>query len=497
MVYASLLPLWEGFDEPFHYGCVQTVARQGRLPRLNRTGLSGEIRASLELAPASHLVQRNLPVVTTYAEYFRLDPRERARRAAALHAIPPSLGDRIPDDGTNYEAQQAPLAYLILAPFDRLWAGAALPVRVWRLRILCGVTGAACAVWATLALGRALGLGAPFAYAAGFLVASTQMLYGAAAHVANDWLAVAICPIFLLAAVAYYEAPSGRRAALTGLALAAGLLAKAYFLAFIPLALALVLRRRSGLARFLAPVLLAAAPWYVRNRLLYGNFTGLMDTLSEVGFGRVAATALAMPWGAVLAVSARRALWTANNSFDAFSSATLNGMLVLALAAAALYARAAWRKRPAPGEWVLMAGILLFGAATAYSTTTLFAIFGGIAAGGAPWYTPAIFPAVFVLLAAGLERGGTAGRWVLAGMLAAWTWVLIATWWVKLIPLYGGYSGRVRAGALAAWYAGGMGLVNSTAMIAPGAVAALAGVSTVAAAALAIMLGRAAFRRAV
>lgn len=126
-LYASLMPLWEGFDEPFHYASVATVSRQGRLPVLKKTGVSDEIRASLDLAPASHVVRQNLPRVTTFEEFFALDTGERSRRVAALAAVPPALGDRIPDDGTNYEAQQAPLAYLLLAPFDRLWAGLPLP----------------------------------------------------------------------------------------------------------------------------------------------------------------------------------------------------------------------------------------------------------------------------------------------------------------------------------------------------------------------------------
>jgi hypothetical protein len=307
--YGSLLPLWEGFDEPFHYASVQTVSRSLRLPSLNRTGVSDEIRASLALAPASVAVRANLPGVTTYSEFFRLEPDERARRMAALRAIPPAMGFRIPDDGTNYEAQQAPLAYLLLAPFDRLWVGVALPARVWRLRMLCGTAGAGAAVWATLALARALRLGSAFAHAAAFIVASSQMLYAAAAHVANDWLAAAMAPVFLLAAVRYADRPSVRRAALLGTALTAGLLAKAYFLAFVPLAAILALRRRRGFAAFLAPVLVLAVPWYVRNRLVYGNIAGVMDTVGGLGLRDIVGTALSMPWPSVLAASARRALF--------------------------------------------------------------------------------------------------------------------------------------------------------------------------------------------
>ena len=32
ILYATLLPLWDGFDEPFHYSFVQHLARTRELP---------------------------------------------------------------------------------------------------------------------------------------------------------------------------------------------------------------------------------------------------------------------------------------------------------------------------------------------------------------------------------------------------------------------------------------------------------------------------------
>ena len=52
-LYCLLLPLWEGFDEPFHYGYVQTLSAKGELPVLGKTRLSREVLQSLHLAPAS------------------------------------------------------------------------------------------------------------------------------------------------------------------------------------------------------------------------------------------------------------------------------------------------------------------------------------------------------------------------------------------------------------------------------------------------------------
>ena len=50
-LYSCLLPLWEGFDEPFHYGYIQSLSVDHRVPVLNRTRISLELRQSLILTP--------------------------------------------------------------------------------------------------------------------------------------------------------------------------------------------------------------------------------------------------------------------------------------------------------------------------------------------------------------------------------------------------------------------------------------------------------------
>ncbi len=482
LAYAALLPLWEGFDEPFHYAYVQTVSREGRAPVRKVDGISAEVRASLELAPASHVVQRNLPGVTTYAEWFRLPAEERARRRAALRSMAPELGDRIPRDGSNYEAQQAPLAYVLMAPLDRLWAGAPLPDRVWRIRAAVGAAAALAAAWGMLALGRQLGLPGAWAAWAAFLLLSSQMFYAASAHIGNDWLAIAMAPWFFAAAAAYAGRPDARRGAALGGLLAAGLLAKAYYLALLPLAVGLALWKRRGAAAVLAPLAVLAGPWYWRNWTLYGTVTGALESITDHGAADIAGALARMPWAAVLGSSARRSLWTGNNLFDSFSSATLNAMLALAAAGALLYLRTAWRKRPGAAEGVLLAGGVLFAGLLAYSTAALWLVFGDQAVGGAPWYTPVLFPAAYGLAAVGLARGGRAGWWIAAAMAAMWGYLMAATWWLKLIPLYGGYQGPVRPRALAEWYGGGMELLGDTALLAPWAVVGLAAAATLAAA---------------
>src|SRR5204863_8008630 len=78
ILYAELLPLWDGFDEPFHYAYVNRLWHEGRLPVLGRTPLSAEIWESLSLSPGSYLVHRNISEVMPFNDYFALSDAGRA-----------------------------------------------------------------------------------------------------------------------------------------------------------------------------------------------------------------------------------------------------------------------------------------------------------------------------------------------------------------------------------------------------------------------------------
>src|SRR5258708_6448606 len=109
-LYSMLLPLWEGFDEPFHFGYVQSLANGEGLPDARTARLSREVEESLLLAPASHVVRQNLPQVTTYRDYFSWTADRRAEIQRQLRAIPRE-DRRQTSQIANYEAQHPPLAY--------------------------------------------------------------------------------------------------------------------------------------------------------------------------------------------------------------------------------------------------------------------------------------------------------------------------------------------------------------------------------------------------
>lgn len=139
MLYSSLLPLWEGFEEPFHFGYVQHPANGYGLSDPRTAFLSQEIGSSILIAPASQVVQVNLPEVKTYSE-FSYSANQRAALRKQLGEIRPE-GRRQNSHFLNYEAHHAPFACLLLALPERALAGISVPRRVLVLRVIGALAG--------------------------------------------------------------------------------------------------------------------------------------------------------------------------------------------------------------------------------------------------------------------------------------------------------------------------------------------------------------------
>lgn len=75
--YSCLLPLWEGFDEGFHYGYVQLLSTTRSFPVLGKSLLSQEIWRSYESTPVSHYLQPYTRAPLNFADYFAMPERAR------------------------------------------------------------------------------------------------------------------------------------------------------------------------------------------------------------------------------------------------------------------------------------------------------------------------------------------------------------------------------------------------------------------------------------
>jgi hypothetical protein len=495
LLYCSLLPLWEGFDEPYHYGYVEHLGSEREVPVADHTVLTEEIYRSMHLAPASYLNVRNVPDLISFNAYFKMDAAARRDLRARLYALPPEL--RTKKTGPyNYEAQQPPLAYLPLAAMQWVAPGGALPWRVFRLRLFCVFASLALLIYAVARLGQSMGMNPAYLAAAVFMLLTTQNLYAAVAHVANDWLSVALIPLLFLAAERFWRKLETRQAALFALALTAGLLAKSYFLVFVPFAFLLVLwAGRKRIWVFAGLVVSLAGPWYVRNVLLYDSLTGQQASVRAIPLAAVVRTFLSTSWPQALAGMARGMLWTANSSFTAFSQATLDVLLLLLAAGAAFWLRSIRGRRGTPAEWLVLAGSAMFTAIPVYAMVLFSAGFGRVYPNVNSWYGAGLLPGAFLLAMSGFSSGGRAGRWLARAALGLGVYILALTYFAKLIPLYAGFDGRANVRFLSALYSHQRGelvaRLSDAAMLSGGVVIALALATTVYAGILAYRLCRA------
>lgn len=455
-LFSALLPLWEGFDEAFHYGYVETLWQTRRLPILGGTKIPYDVSASFQLAPVSHVLTASIPEAISYDAWFALPEDQRAQRRRDLERLVP---EPRASSRPNYEAHQPPLAYILLAPLDWSMARFPLTVRVLVLRLFCALCSAILLFFGAAALCRGLQVPEPFATTALFTIFCSEMLYATTAHVANDWLAVGVSAFFLAALATFVCKPDRRCALRVAAWLSAGLLTKAYFLIFAVLAAGiaaiLVWRNRGSLRVVLggaALVIVAASPWYLRNVALYGNVAGTHEAFDGIGVRQALAAAPHIDWLATSGFLARASLWTGNNWFNSYSSTTLD--IMLGLLALGMAAWCGHRRAIQPAEQAIFAAVLLFSAGVAYASCASFADRGAGVAGASPWYTQVLLAPVIALVYLGLSRWKRIGAGVAAVNLALWGWVLVATWTVKLFPMYSGGGAEARRGRdVWNWYA--------------------------------------------
>jgi hypothetical protein len=471
LLYCGLLPLWEGFDEPFHYGYIQSLYVDHRIPVLNTTRISSEIRESLTLVPVGPILHRSLPNSISFADWFRLSSQQRDAFRKALLSLPPRLKVE-PSELANYEAQQAPLAYVLLMPLNVVASWLPLPPRILMLRVCIAISSTLLLFLAANQLATALGVERSFRLLALTCMFESQMFWASIAHVGNDWLSIPLATALLAYVASVARHHKQRDLMMAGLLLAAGLLTKAYFLAFVPAFFVLLFSQyaRSYIAlRAVAitvglPVVIAA-PWYIHNVLLYGSVSGMQENTRGIGLNRVSEALFQINWLTSFSDLARWSLWTGNWSFVAFSRRALNFEILLLVASLILLL--ARRKQITSAELWIFSALASFGLGLVYYTCVAWADTRGAATNAMPWYPQCVMPAIWILGALGLQRGGIAGR-VIAGLTCLVSaWIAALTYVAKLFPLYGGYEGRASLPAIWKWWTGNPGALLSSVTLVP------------------------------
>jgi hypothetical protein len=272
---------------------------------------------------------------------------------------------------------------------------------------------------------------------------TAQMLWAAMAHVGNDVLAIPLTVWFLSRLATAVKRISERNVLMLAIALALGLLAKAYFLAFVPVFLALLifaLAKRllpaTTVAAALGIVLVLAGPWYWHNLDLYGSVSGTQQSVAGIGWWQAMHALPHIDWLQSSTDFSHWSLWTGNYSFLSFSRITLDIEIWLLRAALIVYL-VFWRKIQKPELW-LWAACGCFALSLIYQTCVTWVESRGLSRFAEPWYAQGVIVCVWALCFLGLSRWRAGGRWIAAGLVLISAWIAGMTYLAKLLPYYAG-----------------------------------------------------------
>ena len=344
LFYCVQEPMWEGYDEWAHFAYVQHLVEEGRLPARGDK-ISKEIRASLSLLPLPYGL-RDLNVrYITHEDFWRLPREERIARKQRLQAVPADVSRETDESVALYEAQQPPLYYVLLALPYRVIRHFTLPSRVLVLRILSMLIGSlviplgyatACRVF-----GRQAALMVPI------LIAVMPAFLIDVCRIGNDCLAVIVVSALITVTLLLIRREAGWRMwLLSGLLLGAGLLTKAYTLAFIPFLVFVgtiralrVGRVKQCMAGLSLAVSLAAATggwWYWRTWRLTRTISGeqIDASVARVSMPEKLAAARKVDWVVAADELAYFHIWGGAWSFSALRSWMYRVFELIAISAA-------------------------------------------------------------------------------------------------------------------------------------------------------------------
>jgi hypothetical protein len=303
--YASMFPLWEGYDEFAHFGVVRAIAVKGILLLPRDQAGQRDVEESFKLVPVPwqwrgwDVFRSSL----TEEGYWALPPEERRQRVARLRDIPLSWSREDSVHGISaYEAAQPPLFYWLMAPVLCALKGCGLLAQVMWLRWI-GVAIASLAVPLTFGIafgvtGResvALGCAAVVAVMPGFAID--------VARVSNEPLCILLFTLLICLGLRILDhAPHAGSAAALGAVLGLGLLTKAYFLTAVPAVFLLLLYRyrKAWRLALTTPVITVAISgwWYLRNVLTTGTVSAQPESVMLRGRSPMAllSAAFHIPW---------------------------------------------------------------------------------------------------------------------------------------------------------------------------------------------------------
>jgi hypothetical protein len=390
---ALVVPLGEGFDEPWHLGYVEHFAEFGKLPPGPQLHLSSELDQFLVKHPIGWRLREIFPSLHSHDEYWQQSQDERLRIDEGLRHMrfvsPYQEGSS--GFSTQYESHQPPLYYALAAPLFLL-SSAVLPLadvflltRVWSMLLASTV------VPLSYVLAKRVSGSLPVASSVAMLVGMFPGLYPDVVRVSNDALAVPLAAAVFVLLAQFLESRSERHAVLLGLALLAGLSTKAFF---IPVLFAIIISllwlKEIPSAAIVFVTSGAGWFWYARNFWITGSLTGLPETVeaNTTVVSSVSSIGL-IGWLDVFRLAAVSHVWMGNWSllqYRGWIYQTVLYMFGIGVAGFILYIA----KSGKPVNRVLLFIYLVFGASLIYYATQVFQKTGTPVIQG--WYLSPLVP---------------------------------------------------------------------------------------------------------
>jgi hypothetical protein len=319
-----ILPLGEGFDEPYHFGYIQYIAQTHRLPPGPHLHLSVELENFLQHQPMGWRLQQIFPEFHTQEHYWQESTSDRETENIAIRNLRFS-GSYVEGSSRfaeQYESHQPPLYYAVSAPlFLRLSRSFSLVDTFLAMRIWSVILASAVVPLSYFLARRASDSSVVPRFVA-VLVAMFPGLYPDLVRISNDALMVPLAAAVLLCLARWLDLRTTGSAVLLGLTLAAGLSTKAFF---IPIALAVLLTliavKKFRLAGMIALTSAVSCFWYIRNAWITGSATGLPETVSSQSTILSSLRSMGgIRWWDVLKLTAVSHIWMGNWSLLQYRS---------------------------------------------------------------------------------------------------------------------------------------------------------------------------------
>jgi hypothetical protein len=402
-IFISLIvPLGEGFDEPYHFSYVQYVAQTGKLPSGPSMRISREIESFMLLHPVGWRLKDIFRDLHSQEEYWH-DPN-RAEVDATLRSMRFSgeyrEGQR--EFSKQYESHQAPLHYLLSAPLFYVAARRLSFVDTFLLMRLWSVFLASAVVPLSYVLATRLSGSDKAAAVVPILVAMFPGIYPDVVRVSNDALAVPVAALIFILLANHIDSNAPRAGLLLSAVMTVGLLTKAFFVpvfAVIVLVMLSIRRYRSVLTMLLLSIV--GWLWFARNLLVTGSLTGLPETVAANTTVASSINALSgIDWYGLLRLAAVSHIWMGYWSLLQFRSWMYDTVLILF--AVGLCGFMAFMLRSASRGLVTMFAVYVgFACALIYYATQVFLQTGIPVIQG--WYLSPMIPLEALAFVLGLQ----------------------------------------------------------------------------------------------